>query len=237
MMPPRAVLLDVGGVFHLPSHEPVVAACARGGVAVEADRIDLAHYEGCRAFHLDYEGELPWSQFWTSYVERYVATLVDDPACRAEVHQHVDAEFSSTALWDRVIPGAADALRSLEATGVRLGIISNHDGSVAARLRGQEILQVGPGPGVAVECIIDSGEVGVSKPDPRIFRIALDAMALDAGDCWYVGDMPGIDVAGARAAGLHPLVMDPYGVHGPDAPFDVVTSLHDVAALIGHIPS
>ena len=74
--------------------------------------------------------------------------------------------------------------------------------------------QVGPGTGVEVECVIDSGDVGVSKPDPRIFRIALEAMALHAADVWYVGDTPAIDVTGARAAGLVPIVMDPYHYFG-----------------------
>ena len=73
------------------------------------------------------------------------------------------------------------------------------------------MLQVGPGIGVEVECVIDSGAVGVSKPDPRIFQIALDAIGVAAADAWYVGDMPGIDVVGARAAGLWPIVMDPFG--------------------------
>ena len=63
---------------------------------------------------------------------------------------------------------------------MRLGVVSNADGLIAERLRAQEILQVGPGMGVPVECVIDSGVVGVMKPDARIFEIALTAMGLDA---------------------------------------------------------
>ena len=120
------------------------------------------------------------------------------------MHKHLDSEFADAALWLRELPGARDGLRALADTGVRLGIISNADGLIGQRLAELEILQVGPGIGVAVECVIDSGAVGVMKPDPRIFQIALDAMAIDAADAWYVGDMPGIDVVGARAAGLSP---------------------------------
>ncbi len=83
--------------------------------------------------------------------------------------------------------------------------------------------------GVPVECVIDSGEVGVQKPDPRIFRIALDAMGIEARQAWYVGDMPGIDVVGARAAGLHPIVMDPFGLHG-GADYATVGTLAEVAS-------
>jgi putative hydrolase of the HAD superfamily len=90
---------------------------------------------------------------------------------------------------------------------------------------------VGPGVGIEVACVIDSGAVGVMKPDPRIFRLALDAMAVDADDAWYVGDMPGIDVVGARRAGLRPFVVDPLGLHA-DAGYDRVESLQELARLV-----
>ena len=103
----------------------------------------------------------------------------------------------------------------------------------AQRLAAQEVLQVGPGIGVEGECVIDSGAVGVSKPDPKIFEIALDAMGVQAADCWYVGDMPGVDVVGARAAGRWPIVMDPFGFNA-DAGVDYkcVKSLAEVAAMV-----
>ena len=102
---------------------------------------------------------------------------------------------------------------------------------VAERLRADEILQVGPGIGTAVECVVDSGVVGVTKPDPRIFRLALDAMGVAPDDAWYVGDTPGIDVVGARRAGLHPVLVDPLGLHH-EAGYERVASLADLATLL-----
>jgi putative hydrolase of the HAD superfamily len=232
---PRAVLLDVGGIFHLPDPEIVTAACARGGFSVDLAGdptvVDRAHYVGTTAFTIDYAGELPWDSFWNGYLAAYVETLGVSGEEAGAVREHLDAEFATAAIWRRIIPGSVDALRALEATGVRLGVVSNADGLVGQRLREQEVLQVGPGLGVTVECLIDSGEVGVSKPDPRIFQLALDAMGLEPVDAWYVGDMPGIDVVGARAAGLEVFVMDPYGVHD-GADFERVTSLHEVAVRV-----
>jgi putative hydrolase of the HAD superfamily len=72
------------------------------------------------------------------------------------------------------------------------------------------------------------------KPDPRIFTIALDAMAIDADRAWYVGDMPAIDVVGARRAGLRPVLMDPLGLHH-DADYDRVGSLADLAARLAAV--
>ena len=118
-------------------------------------------------------------------------TAACPPTFANEVHLHLDSEFADAALWYREAPGCRDGLAALAATGVRLGIVSNADGLIGERLRDREILQVGPGIGVEVDCVIDSGAVGVMKPDPRIFTLALDAMGVEAGDSWYVGDMPG----------------------------------------------
>ena len=114
---------------------------------------------------------------------------------------------------------------------MRLGIVSNADGMIGERLRARELLQVGPGIGVEVDCVIDSGAVGVMKPDPRIFTLALDAMGVEAGDAWYVGDMPGIDVVGARRAGLRPFLVDPLGLH-EQADYERVVSLTDLAQRV-----
>jgi putative hydrolase of the HAD superfamily len=228
---PVAVLLDVGGIFHLPAHAKVLGAFKRGGFDARPDDLDPAHYRAAMRFTCDYEGELPWREFWQDYLEEYARACGVPEASYAEVHEHLDAEFAVAALWSRIIPGSLDGLRALAATGVQLGIVSNADGTVGARLAQQEVLQVGPGIGVEVGCVIDSGAVGIDKPDPRIFHVALDALGVDAHDAWYVGDMPGIDVVGARAAGLRPFVMDPYGFH-TGADYDIVTSLADVAARV-----
>ena len=233
MPAPKAVLLDVGGIFHLPSHNRIVAAFARAEVTVPADVLDRAHYAGAAQFTVDYEGELDWKTRWRAYLDDYITAcgVGDDPSIREDVHTHLDSEFAVGDLWSRIIPGSVDGLRALVKTGAHVGIISNADGSVAERLAAQEVLQVGPGIGVDVKCVIDSGAVGVSKPDPKIFQIALDAIGVAAADSWYVGDMPGIDVVGARAAGLWPIVMDPFGFN-EGADFARVTSLLEVAEMV-----
>ncbi|HEX4492806.1 MAG TPA: HAD family hydrolase [Acidimicrobiia bacterium] len=227
----EAVLLDVGGIFHLPSHGHVLRACERAGFEPDDARLDRAHYRGTTAYHTDYDGEFDFAAYWNDYLRLYVEELGVPVELSDEMLDHLRQEFTVGGLWSRVIPDSADSLRELAATGVRLGVVSNANGTVAEQLREQEILQVGPGIGVEVECVIDSGAVGVMKPDPRIFTIALDAMGLRADDVWYVGDMPGIDVVGARAAGIRPLVMDPFGFHaGRD--YDTVDSLRAVAQLV-----
>ena len=233
MPAPKAVLLDVGGIFHLPDHDRIRAAFARAEFTVNVDVLDRAHYAGAAQFPVGVDVESDWKFRWQQYLDAYITACGvghDDPMLRDDVHKHLDSEFAVGDLWSRIIPGSVDGLRALVATGVHVGIISNADGTVAERLAAQEVLQVGPGLGIEVACVIDSGAVGVSKPDPRIFHIALDAIGISASDSWYLGDMPGIDVVGARAAGLWPIVMDPFDFQSGD--YHRVRRLAEVAAMV-----
>jgi len=233
MPAPKAVLLDVGGIFHLPDHDRIRAAFARAEFTVNVDVLDRAHYAGAAQFPVGVDVESDWKFRWQQYLDAYITACGvghDDPMLRDDVHKHLDSEFAVGDLWSRIIPGSVDGLRALVATGVHVGIISNADGTVAERLAAQEVLQVGPGLGIEVACVIDSGAVGVSKPDPRIFHIALDAIGISASDSWYLGDMPGIDVVGARAAGLWPIVMDPFDFQSGD--YHRVRTLAEVAAMV-----
>lgn len=228
---PAAVLLDAGGVFVLPDHERVLGAFERAGWRPDPSVLDEAHYRAAAGFTVDADAEADWVGCWERYLRDYVDACGAPPIERDEIHRHLDSEFADAALWLRVIPGAVDGLRALAATGVRLGVVSNADGVMGERLRELEVLQVGPGIGVPVTCVIDSGAVGVMKPDPRIFQLALDVLELPAQRVWFVGDIPGIDVVGAWRAGLRPFLIDPLGLHH-DATFDRVGSLSELAARL-----
>ena len=62
--------------------------------------------------------------------------------------------------------------------------------------------------------MVDSQVVGFEKPDPRIFTHALSLHGSDPARTLHVGDMYAADITGARAAGLHALLLDPYGDWG-----------------------
>ena len=82
--------------------------------------------------------------------------------------------------------------------------------------------------------VLDSEVVGVAKPDPEIFRLALDALDVPAGGgVLHVGDSLRYDVAGALAAGLQPVHMDPYGFcPAPDGHLHVRSLAELAGALI-----
>jgi putative hydrolase of the HAD superfamily len=229
---PSAVLLDAGGVFVLPEHSRVLGAFERAGWSPPAGLLDTAHYRAAAGFTTEADAEADWAGCWKHYLEDYVEACGTPPEWRREVHDHLDSEFADAALWRQVVDGSVHGLRALAVTGVRLGVVSNADGVMGERLRELEVLQVGPGVGVPVECVVDSGAVGVMKPDPSIFRVALDLLDLPPERVWYVGDTPGIDVVGARRAGIRPILMDPLGLHH-DADYERVGSLAELAARIG----
>jgi putative hydrolase of the HAD superfamily len=109
-------------------------------------------------------------------------------------------------LWSGVDPDTGPALDRLLQAGYRLAVVSNSDG------RAEEAL-VAAGLRHRFELVVDSQLVGVEKPDPRIFQMALEMMRLTPADALYVGDLYEVDVVGARGAGLDVILLDPLGKH------------------------
>jgi putative hydrolase of the HAD superfamily len=228
----EAVFLDVGGVFHLPSHEIVGAALRRVGVdgPLEPEVLDRAHYAGAKALEVWPVGDVSVG-VWAAY-ERAYALEAGVPEDRLEeAIAELDVAFAVKGVWSRLAPGSLDGLRALAETGVRLAIVSNSDGTLEQRLRAEGICQVGPGEGVPMTIVIDSDVVGVAKPDPAIFRIALDAVGVAPERALHIGDTVGADVDGALAAGVRPVHLDPYGFCEDDS-HPNVPSLATVAAAL-----
>ena len=228
---PVAVLLDAGGVFLLPDPDRILGAFTRAECSVPRDVLADAHYRAAARFGIHLDVEACWTEAWLEYLQAYIDECGVPQDRRDEAHRHLDSEFADAALWVDPVPGSREGLQSLADAGVRLGIISNADGMMGPRLAQLELCQVGPGIGVDIECVVDSGNVGVMKPDPRIFQAAIDLLGLEPDQVWYVGDMPAIDVVGARRAGIRPYLMDPLGLH-LDAGYDRISSLAALAELI-----
>jgi len=133
--------------------------------------------------------------------------------------------FGSAEAW-RPFPDVEPVLSDLEARGVRLGVISNWDSRLVAILRDLGLAR-------RMACVVVSAQVGVRKPDPGIFRHALEAAGVAARDAAHVGDVVRDDVEGARAAGLLGLLLDRAGAGPPRAAFPVLHSLAELPAALG----
>jgi putative hydrolase of the HAD superfamily len=224
----RAVLLDLGGVVYLPDHDRVLGALARLELSLEHDRIDEAHYHGVASIEDFRDGDRSIWQAYNCAYARVCGVATGDLERAARV---LLEEFGRGGVWTRIIPGALDALRALHDLGVGLAVVSNADGTVEDQLRADGICQVGPGAGVPVDAVLDSTVVGITKPDPGIFHLALEALDVDPNEALHVGDIPGADVVGARAAGVTPVLVDPYDLHA-DVGCARVRSLAEVPSLV-----
>ncbi len=114
------------------------------------------------------------------------------------------ARHAGPGLWARPAEGARGCLDELSRMGLRLACVSNSDGRAAAHLDACGVRR-------GLEFVIDSGVEGVEKPDPAIFRVALARLGVPAARALYVGDLRVVDGQGARSAGLHFVLIDPYG--------------------------
>jgi putative hydrolase of the HAD superfamily len=76
------------------------------------------------------------------------------------------------------------------------------------------------------DVVVTSAELGVAKPDPRLFLVALDALGVAPAGAVHVGDDLEADVAGARAAGVRPVLIDRERTAGTPPGVRVVAS-HD----------
>jgi len=227
----EAVFLDVGGVFHLPDHRIVGEALRRAGVRAPLDAtvLDRAHYAGVTALVDWPDGD---DGIWTAYEEAYAREVGAPPECVPDAVAELDVAFRVEGIWSRLVPGSLDGLRALHRTGVALAIVSNSDGTLEGRLAREGICQAGPGRGVPMAVVIDSAAVGVAKPDPAIFRIALEATGVAPDRALHIGDTVGADVDGALAAGVQPVHLDPYGFCSDDS-HPHVPDLAAVAVLLG----
>ena len=112
----------------------------------------------------------------------------------------MDAWKTSGLRW-LAYPNVETVLERLLAKGLRLGVISNWDSSAKSILASCGLLD-------RFEVVIISSEVGISKPDERIFRLAVQRAGVDPSHCLYVGDNYYDDAVGASSIGMKYLIIN-----------------------------
>ena len=201
----RAIFFDAGNTLIRMDGAAIVAELARQGHARPLD--DFRRAEWRARVRLDASFQPGASTEHPATGERYLRFLLDELDVRDEATQAAMSRWRRgynlpQGLWTELEPDAEAALRLARAQGLRTAVISNSNGTIADILAELGLAR-------HVEFIIDSSTVGVEKPDPRIFRLALERAGVAAHESVYVGDLYSIDVVGARAAGLRAILMDP----------------------------
>lgn len=197
----RAVFLDAGGVIVLPDRHLLAGALASAGIDIDPDAVPRAHYRAVRA--LDRAGAIAGATR-TGYPGALLPQLGIVPGRMSEAiavwERLADRTRTPQVLWSEPTPGAEQTMAALRRAGLAVVIVTNSDG------HGEENLRAS---GFADVPVIDSTVVGATKPDPRIFEIALARAGVTPAEVVHVGDALRNDVAGAEAAGIAPIHFDP----------------------------
>lgn len=132
------------------------------------------------------------------------------------------AFFADPANWicDLEAPVLLAALRE---SGLKLGVVSNFDFRIYRILEALGLSRY-------FEAVTISSEAGYAKPSPEIFRVALERHGVAAAEALHVGDSEPLDVAGARAAGIAVVLVDPHAARDAEGEAPGSTKTAEAAA-------
>ncbi|NJC74068.1 HAD family hydrolase [Planosporangium thailandense] len=122
-------------------------------------------------------------------------------------------------------PATLDLLDSLRAAGYRLGLVSNATAESAQAWADCPLA-------TRFDAAVFSCELGVAKPDPRIYLAAVEALGAGPGDCVYVGDGADGELTAAAALGMTVFRTTEHNDTDPSWPGAVVATLADLPRLL-----
>lgn len=214
---PQVVIWDVGGtlVTRPGDLEALDWFLRRAGYNRDQLRMDAV----LRAVQEYYNVRLRWRTLEEERegVTRFAARLLEgSPAAPGATAVLASAMADYYDLY-RPVPGISDLLDDLKGRGVHQAVVSNWPPSLRGLLDHHGLARY-------FDLIVASGEEGVVKPDPELFRRALDRLGVGPEQAVYVGDDPEKDLPPTRELGMRMAHFDPQGRYpGADA--------RDVAAL------
>ena len=223
----RAVTIDAHGVLLLPDPEAIRTVLAEFSCEPDDEVCWKAHYQMVRL--LD---QLPPPD-WPTMNRSFARALGVRPAALDAAGQLLADRIYLGTSWIPA-PGAPAALQRLVDGGYGAAVVSNTvHGELAQLLAEKKVCSVG-GDGVGVAAIIDSRTIGIEKPDPRPFLMALEAIGVNPAEGVHVGDSLHSDVAGALAVGMKAIHIDPLNLCD-DRTHDHSSSFDDFVTQLGPV--
>ncbi len=225
----RTLSLDVGNTLISIDFPLISSELQSLGLNVRPEALRRAEAAGRPAFSKrmgQTSGQVDYS--FQSYIQE-VLSRVDfsqSPgkegirSLAADLADTLQAEGQANRIWCWVLPGVPEALASFRSLEIQLIALSNSDGTAELSLKEAGLRDY-------FSTVIDSAIVGYEKPDPRIFEHALSKSKAQKESTLHVGDLYHTDVEGAYNAGLHGLLLDPFG----DWQLENCESLPDLSAL------
>ena len=180
MLQIKAVLLDIGGVLWHPKETPLSDTwAARCGLSAEAfDQIVYNSEWGSQAL----VGSITVEKMWETIGNHLGLSSIEISQCEQEYW---------TGVWDTEFLDYCRVLKSR----CKLGVVSDAESNARDKVKtwvSESLFDV----------IVFSSEVGVCKPDPKIFHCALERLGVNAPQAVFVDDREK-NVNGAKALGIH----------------------------------
>jgi putative hydrolase of the HAD superfamily len=218
--PIRAVLLDaLGTLVELERPWPhLVDELAARGVVVGEDRARAAMLAEMAYYRAHHDEAVDWEAL-KDLRRRCAAVVQEQLGTPLALDDVLDALLG--AIRFRPYPEVPDVLARLRRDGARLAVVSNWDVSLHDVLERTALRPL-------VDAVAISAELGVAKPDPAIFRAALERLGASAEVALHVGDSLEHDVAGARAAGIDAVLVTRNGAQAPEG----VRTVRSLAELV-----
>jgi putative hydrolase of the HAD superfamily len=219
--PIRAVLLDaLGTLVELERPWPhLVDELAARGVVVGEDQARAAMLAEMAYYRAHHDEAVDWEAL-KDLRRRCAGVVQEQLGTSLPLDDVLDALLG--AIRFRPYPEVPDVLMRLREGGARLAVVSNWDVSLHDVLERTALRPL-------VDAVAISAELGVAKPDPAIFRAALERLGAPADGALHVGDSLEHDVAGARAAGIDAVLVARNGTQAP-AGVRTVRSLAELVA-------
>jgi putative hydrolase of the HAD superfamily len=205
----RLLCLDAGFTLLTPRHsmaDALAGVLAEDGHAITEDDLRAAWEASDRWFWDEYHR--PGNDTWSddakieSYWRRYNSTLLEQLRVREpeEVLERVLASQFASDAWE-LYPDVEPMLREVRAMHVPIGIISDW---------GSNLRDIATELGLDryVDFVLPSGAIGVAKPNPAFFGVALERAGVAADEAIMVGDSYRADVRGAWASGMDAAWLD-----------------------------
>lgn len=217
--PLRAILFDAGNTLVFADHARLLDLFEAEGVVSDEGRVHAAELVARSELTARIEEGAVGTEphLWKGYFQTlFRGSGVPEERLEA-VGRRLREAHAREHLWTRVEPDLSITLEALLDQGVRLAVISNADGRMEQALERAGVRRY-------LEFVVDSGLVGVEKPDPAIFSLGLDRLGVPAREALYVGDLYPVDVVGARRVGMGAVLLDPGDTQG-DRPVDRLPSV------------
>lgn len=226
----KAIFFDFGDTVAStkPSYLIRVALAMRAAGYPVSDRdFELAYIKTDFKIYKKYKAQghmtpQEYREWFFPILCRYLSLNGDPYAIRTKMRMELkDIKFARNAL-----PGAVELLELLKEKGFILGIISNNDGRTEGKCEEVGIRDY-------FDIIADSTNLGLIKPDSRIFHFVLDKMKLSPSQAIHVGDLYGSDVMGGLNAGLEVIWLNKREIDRPDrVQVTTVKNLSEITTIL-----